>query len=250
MKRYFILIFTTIMSLGISSYTTIENSSGLSIDPPSLVFKDYSITIYNQINDSDLNFDAFKTALKGYLRLQQDHKVENSKYLSIIDMSLSANENRFFLIDMESKKLILKNKVAHGRNSGSEFATTFSNKVGSYKSSLGFFKTAETYSGKHGFSMRLDGLEFSNSNARNRAIVMHSADYVNDNFIFKNGRLGRSLGCPALPEKGFSETIKRIKGGSILYIYYPDESYFERSDLAKSKFERIFENYNNVSLTN
>ncbi len=241
MNRVFIFLFFGIVTFGISSFNNIDKSPDLPIDPPSLVFDDYSVVLYNQINDSDLNFNAFKTALKGFLKLHKDKIVNNSKYLSIIDMSLSANEDRFFLIDMESKKLILKNKVAHGRNSGNEFAKIFSNKIGSYQSSIGFYKTAETYSGKHGLSLRLDGLEFSNSNARDRAIVIHSADYVSDNFIFKNGRLGRSLGCPALPEKGFSEIIKKIKEGSILYIYYPNKTYFEKSNLAKSKIEQLFE---------
>ncbi len=241
MNRVVIFLFFGIITFGISSFNNIDKSPDLPIDPPSLVFDDYSVALYNQINDSSLKFEAFETALKGFIKLQTKKKIGNSKYLTIIDMSLSANEDRFFLIDMESKKLILKNKVAHGRNSGNEFAKTFSNKIGSYQSSIGFYKTAETYSGKHGLSLRLDGLEFSNSNARDRAIVIHSADYVSDNFIFKNGRLGRSLGCPALPEKGFSEIIKKIKEGSILYIYYPNKTYFERSNLAKSKIEQLFE---------
>ncbi len=248
MNKLLTLLFSLIITLGLTSFNTFEKAPNLPIDPPSLTFKDYSLVLYHQINDDHLKFEAFETALKGFLKLQTENTIVNTKYLSIIDMSLSANEDRFFLIDMESKKIILKNKVAHGRNSGSEYATIFSNKIGSYQSSLGFFKTAETYNGKHGLSLRLDGLEFSNNNARSRAIVIHSADYVSEKFIFKNGRLGRSLGCPALPKEGFSEIIEKIKEGSLLYVYYPNKKYFEKSSLAKNNINRLFENTNNYSL--
>jgi len=250
MNKVFTLIFATIISLGLLSFNPFDKTPDLPIDPPThLAFKNYAIALYNQINDSSLKFNAFETALNGFFKLQNDQKINNLKFLTIVDMSLSANKERFFIIDLDSKKLIHKSKVAHGRNSGGEYANIFSNKIGSYQSSIGFFKTAETYTGKHGISLRLDGLEFSNNNARNRAIVIHSADYVSDNFIFKNGRLGRSLGCPALPKKGFSEIIEKIKEGSIIYIYYPNESYFKKSKLAKSNINQLFENINNVSLT-
>ncbi|MEN8125544.1 MAG: murein L,D-transpeptidase catalytic domain family protein [Bacteroidota bacterium] len=250
MNKILTLFFTALISLGLSSFNPIDKTVDFAIDPPtSLSFADYSIVFYNQINEPNLKFDAFETALNGFLKLQKDQKIDNIKYLSIVDMSLSANEDRFFIIDMDSKKMVHKSKVAHGRNSGGEYAKIFSNKIGSYQSSIGFFKTAETYTGKHGLSLRLDGLEFSNNNARNRAIVIHSADYVSDNFIFKNGRLGRSLGCPALPKKEFSEVITKIKEGSIIYIYYPNESYFKRSILAKNNINQFFEDINIVSLT-
>ena len=122
--------------------------------------------------------------------------------------------------------------MAHGRNSGQEFARNFSNKVGSFKSSIGFYKTAETYTGKHGLSLRLDGLEYSNSNARARAIVIHAADYVSTNFIEQNGRLGRSLGCPSLPKKDYHQVVHKIKNGSLLFIYYPEADYLKKSKLA------------------
>ena len=197
-------------------------------------FSTYSLDLYDKINDADLDFDAFKYSLKGYLKLQNEGKLKNTKYLTIIDMSASANNERLFIINMETQHLEHKSLVAHGRNSGLEFATRFSNKTSSYQSSLGFYKTAETYIGKHGFSLRLDGLEFSNSNARSRAIVMHSADYANENFVRKNGRLGRSLGCPALPKKDYTAIIQKIKEGSCLFIYYPKKSYLLKSTLVNS----------------
>jgi len=198
-------------------------------------FDSYAEGIYASINDKDLNYKAFETGLKGYVKLASEGKIKNNSYLTVIDMSRSANENRFFLIDLEQKKIIHKSIVAHGKNSGGEYAKSFSNKIGSFKSSIGFYKTAETYKGKHGLSLRLDGLEYSNSNARQRAIVIHAADYVSQAFIKNNGRLGRSLGCPSLPAKGYEEVISKIKNGTLLFVYYPEGHYLKNSDLANLK---------------
>lgn len=202
-------------------------------------FYSYSSTLYEKINEKELDFDAFKYALKGYLNLQNDNDLINSKYLTIIDMSVSANDERFFIINMETFELEHKSLVAHGRNSGSKTATKFSNVVNSHQSSLGFYKTAETYFGKHGFSLRLDGLEFSNSNARDRAIVIHQADYVSYDYIKRNGRLGRSYGCPSLPEEDYKTIINKIKEGSCLFIYYPKNSYLEKSKLLNSTTDLV-----------
>lgn len=195
-------------------------------------FEAYAERLYIALNDSDLHYPAFETALKGYLKLQKEGEIEEGSLLTVIDMSVSANKNRFFLIDVPNEKIIHKSIVAHGRNSGGEFAKDFSNKVGSYKSSIGFYRTAETYSGKHGLSLRLDGLEFSNDNARERAIVIHAADYVSTSFIQKNGRLGRSLGCPSLPKENYTQVVQKIKNGSLLFIYYPHTNYLKNSKLA------------------
>ena len=230
-KNVLLVFFVGIMSLA--------NISGMTstLDPiklPSKYFEDYSSDLYKKLNDSDLNYEAFQTALKGFLSLQSENKIKNERYLTIIDMSISANKNRFFLIDLDNKSIIHKSIVAHGRNSGGEFAKLFSNKIGSFKSSIGFYRTAETYNGKHGLSLRLDGLEQSNNNARKRAIVIHAADYVSDVFISKNGRLGRSLGCPSLPLKNYFKIIDNIKNGSVLFIYYPKQDYLKSSKLARS----------------
>lgn len=195
-------------------------------------FKTYATNLFNVLNEPDLEYDAFEPALKGYLKLQKEGKIKENSYLTVIDMSTSANENRFFLIDVKNRKILHKSIVAHGRNSGGEFAKYFSNKVGSFKSSIGFYRTAETYHGKHGLSLRLDGLEFSNNNARKRAIVIHSADYVSTVFIKKNGRLGRSLGCPSLPKKNYDQIVHKIKNGSLLFIFYPEDNYLKKSVLA------------------
>lgn len=195
-------------------------------------FEVYAKELYQELNEPDLEYDAFETGLKGYVKLKDEGQIEEHSLLTVIDMSVSANKNRFFLIDLEKKKVIHKSIVAHGRNSGGEYAKYFSNEEGSFKSSIGFYRTAETYHGKHGLSLRLDGLEYTNSNARKRAIVVHAADYVSSVFIKNNGRLGRSLGCPSLPKENYSEVIHKIKNGSLLFIYYPEKNYLKKSLLA------------------
>lgn len=197
-------------------------------------FDSYAYALYEKINDKDLDLDSFAFGLKGYLQLKKDEELKNSTYLTIIDMSRSSNNERLYIINMETQKLEYKSLVAHGRNSGLEFATKFSNIKNSHQSSIGFYKTAETYQGKHGFSLRLDGLEYSNNKARERAIVIHKADYVSKAFIAKNGRLGRSYGCPSLPEKNYSEIIHKIKNGSCLYIHYPESTYITKSNFLNS----------------
>ena len=122
--------------------------------------------------------------------------------------------------------------VAHGKNSGWEIPKSFSNQSNSYKSSLGFYLTAETYTGKHGLSLRLDGMEKGiNDNARKRHIVIHSADYVSYEFTKKIGRLGRSFGCPSLPAKNYNKVIDLIKDKSVIFIYSPQPDYLTKSEL-------------------
>lgn len=211
-----------------------------SVAPPPKVlledFKAYSEDLYRQLDDKDLSYKALETALTGFVKLQLEKKIEKVDYLTVIDMSMSANQSRFFLIDLNQKRIAHKSVVAHGRNSGGEYARSFSNQAGSFKSSIGFYKTAETYQGKHGLSLRLDGLEYSNNNARDRAIVIHAADYVSQSFIKNNGRLGRSLGCPSLPKKNYEKIVEKIRGGSLLFIYYPEKTYLSRSALVNHRF--------------
>ncbi len=165
--------------------------------------------------------DSFEMAFEGYESLKSQNKLENN-ILTIIDFSLWSNQKRLWVIDMESNEVLYHTLVAHGRNSGEEFATNFSNKSESYKSSLGFYLTAEIYTGKHGSSLKLDGIEKGiNDNARERAIVIHGADYVSDAFAKNNGRLGRSQGCPALPNDLNTKIISKIKNKSVLFIYHP-----------------------------
>lgn len=202
--------------------------------PMPIEYLNDSTSLMVQLSNSNLKPHVFTYALNGYLELKSANKLTNSKYLTIIDMSLSSKLERLFIIDMENKEIVHQSIVAHGKKSGLEFATLFSNKINSHQSSLGFYKTAETYFGKHGLSLRLDGLEFSNNNARKRAIVIHSANYASKAFINNYGRLGRSYGCPSLPKKDYKQIIAKIKAGSALFIYSPEKSYLESSQLISS----------------
>ena len=181
------------------------------------------------------SYEVFATALKGFNNLKNKEGSIKKDMLTVIDFSKSSNEKRLWVIDLINRKVIFHDYVAHGRNSGNEFVKSFSNLPQSYQSSIGFYVTAETYFGKHGLSLRLDGKDKDfNHNARKRAIVMHGADYVSDNFIKKYGRLGRSYGCPSVPMESYKDVIETIKGGSCLFIYYPDSDFLTKSDVLNS----------------
>ena len=183
-----------------------------------------AVSLYNSLDSNNLSLpklDSFTQALKGFYALQTKGTIKKN-ILTLIDFSLSSNTKRLWIIDLSTKTILYNSLVAHGRNTGNEFANSFSNAAESYKSSLGFYATGEVYQGKHGLSLRLDGLERGvNDNARSRAVVMHGADYVAETFIQNNTRLGRSLGCPAIPMKMTKEIINTIKDKSCLYIYHP-----------------------------
>ncbi len=165
--------------------------------------------------------ESFTEALKGFYLLKEKGLIKKD-ILTLVDFSLSSNTKRLWVIDLDNNVVLFQSLVAHGRNTGDEFATDFSNSAESYKSSLGFYATGEIYNGKHGISLKLDGLEKGmNDNARERAVVIHGADYVSEAFIKGNKRLGRSQGCPALPVELAAEIISIIKDKSCLYIYHP-----------------------------
>jgi hypothetical protein len=192
------------------------------------------VSLYNNLNTNNFKLpqlESFTKALEGFYQLKQKGLIQND-ILTLVDFSLSANSKRMWVIDMATNTVLYNTLVAHGRNSGEEFATQFSNKSESYQSSLGFYLTGETYQGKHGLSLRLDGLERGiNDKARERAVVIHGADYVSEKFIKQNKRLGRSQGCPALPMELNQEIIKTIKDKSCLLIYHPSRSYKVASKL-------------------
>lgn len=166
--------------------------------------------------------EIMQTALSGYEKVVEGRKLNRPEVITIIDFSLPSDRERLWVIDLIHQKVLFNCLVAHGRNSGGSVAEHFSNSPGSYASSPGFYITGETYTGKNGLSLTLDGIEKGiNDKARERAIVMHGADYVSSDFIRKNGRLGRSLGCPAVPEEFKEGIINAIKGGSCLFIYAP-----------------------------
>jgi hypothetical protein len=176
--------------------------------------------------DEHLSYKVFAKAMAG----RKNWSFPNSDLLTIIDFSQPSSMKRCYVIDLKKEKLLHRTYVAHGRKTGMTYARQFSNIPESHQSSLGFFRTAETYRGKHGYSLRLDGLERNiNDQARDRAIVMHAADYADEEFVQQHGRLGRSLGCPALPPDESSAIIRQIKEGSCLFVYANDRRYLSMS---------------------
>jgi hypothetical protein len=197
--------------------------------------KSVDISLYNKLADPDLSCDVFLSALNVHQRLLNEGQLINHNILTIIDFSKPSSQERLFVIDLEKEKIIFKTLVAHGKNSGENYATRFSNNPRSHQSSLGFYITESTYMGRHGYSLRLNGIEGGfNDNAKNRAIVMHGADYVSKEFIASTGRLGRSFGCPALPPEIANQIIDTIKEKSLLFIYARDEFYCKNSSLLSS----------------
>ena len=177
-----------------------------------------------------IDYAVFERAIAGYNRMGGHDK----DILTVIDFTKPSTEKRLFVIDLKLKKILFISYVAHGRNSGEKYATSFSNREGSFKSSLGFYKTENTYYGKNGYSLVLDGLERGiNDKAKERAIVMHGATYADPSTIRSCGRLGRSLGCPALPLAVCKKIIDTIKGGTLLYIHGDDKTYASRSTFIK-----------------
>lgn len=152
--------------------------------------------------------------------------------LTVIDYSLPSTARRLWVLDLDRGEVLFHELVAHGQGTGGDRARAFSNVSGSHQSSVGSLVTAETYYGKHGFSLRLDGVEPGfNDQARERTIVIHGAPYVSEEFIRRVGRLGRSWGCPALPEEVSPEVIETIAGGSLVFGYYPDRDWLASSPL-------------------
>ena len=184
------------------------------------------------LNNSGLSRQAFSYALKGYNYLLSLGKIKNDETVSIIDFSLPSYAKRLFVVDVKKGIVLFNTYVSHGRNSGKEVAGKFSNEPESFESSLGFYITSDTYNGKHGYSLRLEGEEAGiNDNAFSRGIVMHSAPYVNERLIQKQGYIGRSEGCPAVPEKLYKPIIEKIKNGSCLFMYSPDKNYMTHSQI-------------------
>ena len=183
-----------------------------------------------RLNLMGLSKQAFEYAMQGFDYLVQNGKLNNDKLISIVDFSQPSSKKRLFVIDLDKSKVVFNTYVAHGINSGTASATRFSNRPESNESSLGFYETRSTYMGGNGYSLRLEGLESGiNDNAERRDIVMHGAAYVSENLIQAQGYIGRSWGCPAVPEKLHKPIIDKIKNGSCLFIYSPDNNYLKHS---------------------
>ncbi|TWH71388.1 L,D-transpeptidase-like protein [Azomonas agilis] len=158
------------------------------------------------------------------------HGATPAQRLAVIDYSLPSSEPRLWIFDLNKRKLVLEDFVAHGQNSGENLATRFSNHEGSHQSSIGLFVTQESYYGTHGYSLRMDGLEPGvNDRARDRAIVIHAADYVDPTWISRQGRIGRSQGCPAVRPEVAKMVVDNLKGGQFMFSWYPDQNWLQNS---------------------
>lgn len=201
-----------------------------SLIPPPLLSEIQGL--YDSLNlQSILKYDAFEQAMIGYKTIP----AKNKDILTVIDFTLPSTEKRMYVLDIKNKKLLFHTIVSHGRNSGEKYATEFSNRHGSFQSSLGFYLTDATYQGGNGYSLRLAGLENGiNDQAMARAVVIHGADYCSENMIRATGRLGRSYGCPALPRELNKPIINTIKNGSLLFIYADNAVYMASSKILKN----------------
>ncbi|MBX2923950.1 MAG: murein L,D-transpeptidase catalytic domain family protein [Chitinophagaceae bacterium] len=194
--------------------------------------------LYDSIHLHELGLqkNVLKLALQGFSKLSLKGKLNRDSILTIADFSKPSREKRFYVIDLKNAKLLFNTRVAHGRNSGAEYARSFSNVMSSNKSSLGFYITDQTYRGENGYSLRLHGIERNiNDKAFRRSIVIHGASYADEKFLEEKGMLGRSFGCPAIPMEEHTIIIDAIKNGSCLFIYSPDKKYFQQSTVLNSK---------------
>jgi hypothetical protein len=214
----------TIISTTSSAVTVIKSASQLLLEEADALYDSMHLKKWG------LSKKAFEYAWKGYKQLLDERRLNNDEVLSICDFSQSSRRKRLYIIDVAEKKLLLNTYVAHGRNSGGEYARSFSNKDESHKSSLGFYVTRNTYYGDHGLALKIDGLENGiNDRADERNIVIHGSQYVGANYLRNNKMNGRSFGCPAVPAKDTQKVIYTIKDGSCLFIYHPTKVYLTRS---------------------
>lgn len=187
-----------------------------------------------KLDSAGLSQEAFDYAIKGYEKLVAEGTVTNDQYLTIVDFSQSGRKKRFYLLDVKNGQLLVNTFVSHGKNSGVDMAERFSNQPNSEQSSLGFYVTGTTYTGKHGKSLRLQGQEEGfNNNAMARGVVVHGAPYVNAGRV-NSAYMGRSQGCPALPENEYAQVIDIIKDGTVLFLYSPSQDYLQRSPVLNS----------------
>jgi L,D-transpeptidase catalytic domain len=189
-------------------------------------------SIYEEMDleDSGLSRKAFEYAWTGYYKLKKKGLLHRTGILSICDFSQSSSNQRLYVIDVRNRRMLYRTYVAHGINSGEEFANSFSNKMESCKSSLGFYVTTQTYTGMNGLSLRIEGVDKGfNDNASRRSIVIHGASYVSLRILHKYGVMGTTFGCPAIPDEMSSQIIPVVKNGSCFFIYYPSKKYIAHS---------------------
>jgi hypothetical protein len=193
------------------------------------------------LGDYGLNRNAMNYAIKGYQSLVNQGIVKNNQYLTIVDFSQSSRQKRFYVLDVVNQELVTNTYVLHGAKSGGEMAEKFSNAISSHQSSLGFYLTKYTYTGSRGYSLRLAGLEEGfNNNVEKRGVVVHGTKYVNDDRA-QNGIVGRSQGCPAIPEDVYEDVIEMIKDGSVFFVYAPSQHYLTTSPVLNHPLNSLFD---------
>jgi len=198
-------------------------------------------TLYSSLARSapELNPTVLQSALNA-MQCAVNNGQERSQRLAVIDYSQPSTARRLWIFDLRKKKLVLRDLVAHGQKSGENFATQFSNNEGSHQSSLGLFRTQESYQGAHGYSLRMDGLEPGfNDLARDRAIVIHAADYVSPQWSKREGRIGRSQGCPAVRPQVARQVVDKLKDGQFMFSWYPDQRWLKSSAYLNCKPRQI-----------
>jgi hypothetical protein len=228
MKKHFSVLICVLVLLPIallswkSGVTEKTNVNSGKTFTPGQLFEKYVNNVYDasRLEESGLDINVFRKAFTGFINLKATNKLpQNSSVLTVVDLAKSSSEKRMWIIDIASKSLILKTWVAHGHGSGDIMASRFSDKINSFKSSLGFYLTDDVYFGKHGRSLRLDGLdEGFNTNARVREIVVHAANYVGERVVERQGHVGRSQGCPAVSPAVANQVIDAIKDRTVLFI--------------------------------
>ncbi len=209
--------------------------------------QEYFHTVYEHIdftNSAKLSYEVFANAYKGYLNLKNSGLLNTAKeIITVCDFNLPSTEKRLWVIDILSGKVLFNTLVAHGMGSGDEYARSFSNEENSHQSSLGFYVTGDTYNGEHGLSLKLNGMDYGfNDAAMSRGIVVHGANYVSETYIAGNAKLGRSWGCPAVPDKLKQAIIKVIQGGTCLFIAHSDNMYLRSAYWLNKKIDHLPEN--------
>lgn len=198
-----------------------------------MMFESHIRTIYNNMDlaNKGLNYNTFKYALIGYYNINPDRDFLTGRTkVAICDFRQPSSQKRLFVIDLASQSLLFHTYVAHGKNSGLVYAQTFSNAPSSLQSSLGFYRTEDVYYGSNGYSLRLEGLDRGfNDRAKERAIVMHGAAYVDEGYIQKTGKAGRSWGCPAVPLELCHDIIDQLRWGNYVFVYTDDANYLNNS---------------------
>ncbi len=227
-------------SKAVKGQTHISASTAKAIQFASFQVNVYKLYEEIDLEQSGLSLEVFNEAIVGYLNLKAQGHLSDKKLLTVVDFQKPSTEKRLWVIDLEQKQVLFHSLVAHGKNSGENIAQSFGNILNSEKSSLGFYVTQDIYMGKHGVSLKLAGKDSGfNTNALDRNVVMHGADYVSEDFISQHGRLGRSQGCPALPMENHREIIDTVKGQTLLFIHGNDKAYMSDyldTDLALAHF--------------